>query len=167
MMTDLNQRSDLALSLGAGEAEPIPAVLCIIGDQQYAIAVTQILEVAALVKLTPLPDAPPEVAGVVNRHGEVIPVLDLRLCLKASESKISLNTLFIVVQEVQGDEVLFTAGLIVDEVLGVVQLPPDVLHLTTQSGPFIKGMTVVNQTPILMLDITALLHAFAPTELES
>lgn len=147
--------------------QPIPAILCTVGGQQYAIAVPQILEVAALVQLTPLPDAPPEVAGVVNRRGEVIPVLDLRLCLGVVDHVTDLNTLFIVVQEVQGDVILYTAGLIVDEVLGVVQLPPDVVQLTTQSGPFIKGMTVIDQTPILLLDVTALLRAFAPTPLES
>ncbi|MFC1961322.1 chemotaxis protein CheW [Chloroflexota bacterium] len=165
--------SDPVMASGADVSDPdsmsdsIPAVLCRVGDQQYAIAVTYILEVSALVQITPLPDAPPEVAGVVNRRGEVIPVLDLRLCLGAAEGVIDLTTLFIVVQEVQGTEVLYTAGLIVDEVLGVVQLPANTLQLTTHSGPFIKGMTVVNQTPILMLDTTVLLRSFAPTEFES
>lgn len=141
-------------------AEPVAVVVCAIGDQAYAIPVGDILEVAALVEITPLPEAPPEVLGVVNRRGMIIPLLDLRLCLGQPAPPPSLSTLFVVVQ---AEDLL--AGLIVDDVRAVVTLPTDALKPRAKSGPYVKGMAVVDHDPLLVLNTAALLHNFAPSEL--
>ncbi len=139
--------------------EPVFAVICVVGDQPYAIPVASILEVAALVRLTPLPDAPAPVVGVVNRHGELIPILDLRLCLGEAAGELDLSTLFIVVQEENRK-----AGLIVDDVREVQALPARALQLATRSGPYIRGMAALKDQPVLVLDTMALLRAFAPPD---
>ena len=96
-------------------AEPVAVVVCAIGEQAYAIPVGDILEVAALVEITALPEAPQEVLGVVNRQGAIVPLLDLRLCLGQDAPPPSLSTLFVVVHvEAQDGEQV--AGLIVDDV---------------------------------------------------
>jgi purine-binding chemotaxis protein CheW len=141
-------------------AEPVSAVICAVGEQLYAIPVNNILEVAALVRLTSLPDAPEEILGVVNRQGQVIPVLDLRLCLGKKAGQIDLSTLFIVVQGAG-----YTAGLIVDDVREVTSLPAQAMQLSARSGPYIQGMTVIEQAPVLVLDTAALLRTFAPSDL--
>ncbi len=139
---------------------PVSVLICRVGEQHYAIPVSDILEVAALVQITPLPNAPPEVLGVVNRHSTVIPILDLRLCLGQDAPPPDLATLFVVVQGVS-----YMAGLIVDEVQSVVTIPADRLSLPARSGPYVQGMAAVNQKPLLVLDVVALLQQFAPSEL--
>ena len=141
-------------------AEPVAVVVCAIGEQAYAIPVADILEVAALVEITPLPEAPREVLGIVNRQGAIIPLLDLRLCLGQPAPPPSLSTLFVVVQA--GDQ---AAGLIVDDVRAVVTLPADTLKSRAKSGPYVQGMAVVDQEPVLVLSTAALLNNFAPSEL--
>ncbi len=138
----------------------VPVLVCVVGEQRYAITVADILEVAALVRYTPLPDAPPEVVGIVNRHGEAMPLLDLRRCFGLEAGPLDLTTLFVVVQA-EG----MTAGLIVDDVEGVTDLPPQVFSLPVNSGPYIQGMTVVAEKPLPVLEVSALLRAFAPSEL--
>jgi purine-binding chemotaxis protein CheW len=139
--------------------EPVSVIICRVGEQYYAISVADILEVAALVQLTPLPNAPREVLGVVNRHGMVIPILDLRLCLGQEAPSLSLATMFVVVQGAG-----YTAGLIVDDVQAVVAIPPERLSLPAKSGPFVQGMAAVDRTPLLVLDVAALLRQFAVSE---
>ena len=141
-------------------AEPVAVVVCAIGEQAYAIPVGDILEVAALVEITALPEAPQEVLGVVNRQGAIVPLLDLRLCLGQDAPPPSLSTLFVVVQD--GEQV---AGLIVDDVRAVVTLPAEALKRRAKSGPYVKGMAVVDHEPLLVLNTAALLNTFAPSEL--
>lgn len=135
-------------------------VICRVGSQQYAISVADMLEVSAMVRLTPLPAAPPEVLGVVNRHGAVVPLLDLRACLGQPAAPPGLNNLFIVVRD-QAD----IAGLVVDDILEVTALPGEIRHPPAQSGPYVRGMTILSEQPILILDTGALLRTFAPPDI--
>lgn len=48
-----------------------------IGNERYAIETTQIVEVIPLVLLKTLPHKPPQLAGVFNYRGCVVPVIDL------------------------------------------------------------------------------------------
>jgi purine-binding chemotaxis protein CheW len=140
--------------------EMVSVVVCTAGSQQYAIPVSMILEVAALVRVTALPDAPPEVLGVVNRGGEVIPLLDLRRCVGQPVRPLGLSTVFIVVACAG-----ITAGLVVDDIQDVVPLPANAFRLPAQSGPFIQGLAVVGEAPLLVLHVEALLQHFAPDKL--
>lgn len=135
-------------------------VICRVGGQQYGISVDDMLEVAAMVRLTPLPAAPPAVLGVVNRHGAVIPLLDLRACLGRPAPPPDLNSLFIVVRSPA-----YVAGLVVDDILEVTALPGEIRHPPGQGGPYVRGMTILNEQPILILDTGALLRTFAPPDL--
>lgn len=47
-----------------------------VGDDLYAIEMTRARQVAVLDSLTDLPSAPPEVLGVLNLRGEIVPVFD-------------------------------------------------------------------------------------------
>jgi len=86
-----------------------------VGDEHYALPVADVLEVAELGEVTPVPGAGPAVLGVRNLRGQVLPVIDLATILElaASEPK------HMVVTESGGR----TAGLAVDSVAGVEQLP--------------------------------------------
>lgn len=137
-----------------------PALICRVGDAQYAIPVADIVEVAAMVRLTHLPETPPEILGITNRHGEVMPILDLRRCLNHPAPPPDLNSLFVVVRGPA-----YLAGLVVDDILEVSSLPTAALQPPAQSGPYVSGMAIINQQPLLVLDVAALLRNFAPSEL--
>lgn len=135
-------------------------VICRVGDQQYAISVENILEVAAMVRVTPLPDTPSGVLGVVNRRGTVMPLLDLRLCLGHAAAALDLNSLFVVAHGPN-----YIAGLVVDDILEVAPLSGEIKQPPAGSGPYVRGMTILDTRPILILDTVALLRTFAPSEL--
>src|SRR5918997_3595908 len=52
------------------------ALVLPIGADRYALELIDVREVVPEPLLTPLPDAPPGVLGLVNVRGDVVPVLD-------------------------------------------------------------------------------------------
>lgn len=144
-----------------GQDAPLPVVVCVVGDQRYAIPVRSIIEVAALVQLTPVPDAPAGMLGVVNRHGAVLPVLDLRQRLGGAAGRLDLSTMFIVVEEGPA----YRAGLVVDDILDVTTLPAGAITRPAERSAYLDGMTTFAEAPLLILDVAALLGAVPAPEL--
>ena len=70
----LSQRPDFA---GAA-AKHFPGVVLGIGKERYGIDLPDVAEVLPPVAPTPVPGAPAVFAGVINVHGEIRPVIDLR-----------------------------------------------------------------------------------------
>lgn len=50
----------------------------IVGGVRYAVEIAFVREIVLPGELTPLPHTPPEVAGVFDHRGEVVPLVDLR-----------------------------------------------------------------------------------------
>jgi purine-binding chemotaxis protein CheW len=53
-------------------------VVFLLAEQLYALPLPMVERVLPMVAVSPLPQAPPMTLGVINLHGTVIPVLDLR-----------------------------------------------------------------------------------------
>jgi purine-binding chemotaxis protein CheW len=56
----------------------LPLVVFVIEGQRYALRLPAVERVLPLVEASPLPEAPVIALGVINLHGQVIPVLDIR-----------------------------------------------------------------------------------------
>ena len=52
-----------------------------VGSEAYAVPVEQVSEVAALGPVRPVPGSGPELVGVCNLRGQIVPVVDLALLL--------------------------------------------------------------------------------------
>lgn len=61
---------------GRGDAAPV--IVLAVGNERYGIDLAEVAEVLPLVRATPVPGAAPVFAGVVDVHGEIRPVIDLR-----------------------------------------------------------------------------------------
>ena len=68
------------VSSPAGQDE-LRVIVLKIGDERYGIELASVAEVLPAVCCTPVPGAPPAVAGVINAYGEIRPVIDLRSLL--------------------------------------------------------------------------------------
>jgi purine-binding chemotaxis protein CheW len=60
----------------------VRALLLSLDDDLYAVDVALAREVAEAPDLTPVPTAPPEVLGVFNLRGEIVPVFDTAALLR-------------------------------------------------------------------------------------
>jgi purine-binding chemotaxis protein CheW len=86
-----------------------------LGEERYALAVEDVLEVGTVSDPAPLPGAPPAVVGLQNLGGEVVPLLDLALLVGAGPGQ--RGEAMVVVE--QGGR---RAALSVDAVLDVAPL---------------------------------------------
>lgn len=83
-----------------------------IAEEAYAVSVLNVLEVASLGEVTPVPGAPREILGVRNLRGKILPVIDLAALLGTRRTQPPARLL---VAESQGCQ----AGLAIDEVTEV------------------------------------------------
>jgi purine-binding chemotaxis protein CheW len=87
-----------------------------VAEEAYAVCVLNVLEVASLGEVTPVPGAPREILGVRNLRGKILPVIDLAALLGTRRSQPAGRLL---VAESDGRQ----AGLAIDEVTEVGELP--------------------------------------------
>ncbi len=92
-------------------------VVFTLDEQQYALNLSCVERIVRAVEITPLPDAPEQVLGVINVEGRVIPVLNTRKRLGLPDKEIALHDLFIILSE-NGR----TMALVADEVRPVLEI---------------------------------------------
>jgi len=135
--------------------EMTPILTFTLGEQYYALPIEDVVEVAAMVELVNLPNAVPGILGIANRHGEVLPVLDLRLVLGGGNAPIDEWTLFVVV----GRENRLI-GLVVDAVQQVEYIPAAQIYQSAASGKYIRGIISYRQRLIQLIDLLPLMTTY-------
>ena len=88
----------------------------LVGDVRYAVDIHIVREIVNPLPLVSLPHAPPEVIGVSDHRGDVLPVIDLRVRFGLAAPLVTRRTKWIIVQ-VPGQEQL--VALVVDAVADV------------------------------------------------
>lgn len=98
-----------------------------IGEMQFCIDVNQVVTTVPLVALQPIPEAPDYLEGLMNIHGECVPVLDLVSRLNLSHQRTYSIDASIILCEVSGKRI----GLIVDDIDGTGSVEQEDLQLQT------------------------------------
>jgi purine-binding chemotaxis protein CheW len=111
--------------LGPASAGAPGVQLCTfrVSGEDFAIDIMRVREIIQPAPLTPVPEAPAHIAGVLRLRGEVVPVVDLRRRLGLPPAEPSPRARYVVVK-VAGR----LLGLMVDEVCEVVRLGRDELR---------------------------------------
>lgn len=141
------------------EAARLPILTFSLGDHLYGLLIEDVVEVSAMVEVTPLPDAPPEVTGIVNRHGAMLPLVDLRLVFKQSATPITSSSLFIV--GAGGGQHI---GLVVDEVHQVEYVDALQMSDMPSAGRYLHGVINHQSSLIPILALPPLLAAFVNSQ---
>ncbi len=87
----------------------------IVGEVGYAIDIVRVREILNPLPITPLPHTPPDVVGVADHRGEVVPLIDLRVRFGLSAGSGGRGTKWILLNA--GGE--RSVGIIVDAVTEV------------------------------------------------
>jgi len=125
----------------------------VLADEEYGIEILSVREIIGLLPVTPVPQSPYYVKGVVNLRGQVIPVVDLRLKFDMEAIDATDETCIIVVQT--GGVQL---GIIVDKVSEVLDIHGsdivDAPSLGTEiNTDYIMGIGKSEGRVTLLLDI--------------
>ncbi len=100
-----------------------------LGDEEYGIEILKVQEIKGYAPVTPVPNTPTYVRGVMNLRGTVIPIVDLRAKLAMRETTYNQFTVIVVVTV--GPKGM---GLIVDAVSDVLNIPTTDIQATPEFG---------------------------------
>jgi purine-binding chemotaxis protein CheW len=139
-----------------------------LSDEIFAIDVAKVREVLEFSTITKVPRTPEFMSGVINLRGNVVPVVDLRLCFEMSKTEKTVNTCIIVVEVLlEGESAVI--GALADSVEEVIDLEPEQIQPAPKIGTqirtdFIKGMGKRDAQFVMILDID---RVFSAEELSS
>lgn len=126
-------------------------------EREYGLELFRIQEICGYAPITPIPNLPPHVRGVMNLRGTVLPVIDLRMKFRLPAVEYSKFTV-IVIAMVENK----TVGLLVDAVSDVLQVKPDDLRPAPDFGAdvdtkFINGVFQTKDHLAVALNLEKLL----------
>jgi purine-binding chemotaxis protein CheW len=134
-----------------------------LGVEEFGTEVLKVREIMGLQDITPVPQVPSYVKGVINLRGKVIPVVDLRLKFAMPPLEYNERTCIVVVRTQHEDEELMV-GMIVDGVVEVLNLGAGDIEDTPDFGPgvdtpYLTGMAKVKGKVKILLDIDHVLNS--------
>ncbi|MFH1139253.1 MAG: chemotaxis protein CheW [Pseudomonadota bacterium] len=132
-----------------------------LAKEEYGIGILKVREIFGMMTITPVPQTPAFVKGVINLRGKVIPVLDLRLKFGMPELDYNERTSIIVVEVTSRTEKI-QIGLVVDSVSEVTSIKAEEIEDAPAFGAslntdFILGMAKKAGGVKILLDIDRVL----------
>ncbi len=129
----------------------------LLGGQDFGVEILQVREIRNFTKLTPIPNMPASIKGVLNLRGTVVPIVDLRIRLGMPAVEYDRFTVIIVVNVNQR-----VMGVVVDAVSDVLNVDADALVATPEMGAsadtsFVTGLAKSDDRLVTLLNFERLL----------
>ena len=143
----------LTASLPGLDDSPRQCLTFVLAKEEYGVDILRVQEIKGFTNVTPLPNTPPHIRGVMNLRGTVVPVLDLRMRFGTPDHPYDQFTVIIVVTV--GTRVV---GLIVDAVSDVLEIPPGGVDAAPDLGvgvdtSYLRGVVRSDERLVMLLDI--------------
>ena len=140
--------------------DQIPILTFLMDGKPYALLIDYVVEVAAMVQYSDIADSAPALLGMINRHGQVMPLVDLRLVFGLSTAIIDTNVLFIVAQH---EDTL--VGLVVDAVNQVEYIHPSDLRMAPGGGRWVEQVVSYQDSLLQIVNLPAVITHLLPEPL--
>src|SRR5262249_3035846 len=129
-----------------------------LGDEEYGVAILNVQEIKGYAPVTPIPNTPAWVRGVMNLRGTIVPVIDLRLRLGMPATEYGPFTVIVVLAVAAK-----VVGAIVDSVSDVLTIPEADVQTAPDLGVgidvrFVSGIAQANDKLVVLLDAETLLR---------
>lgn len=134
-------------------------VTFMMGEEEYAVDILSVKEINRMMRLTAVPQSPPDVEGVINLRGRIIPVLDLRTRFGMPKAERNDHNRIVVV-EVHGQVI----GFIVDRVHEVLRISSGIVEpapemVTSTQSDFVAGVGKLEDRLLILLDLARVVTA--------
>ncbi len=134
-----------------------PFILFELAGTTYGVRSRFVQQIEMIEDVASVPNAHPAVEGVVLVRGQVIPALNLRTRFGFEKIKRDLRSRLVVINA--GSRVV---GMIVDTSREFIKIPTDAIEpppqaLSGLSGQYLEGIATMNERPILILNLDAVL----------
>ena len=134
-----------------------------LAGEEYGVEILKVQELRGWESVTPIPNTPTYVCGVINLRGIVIPIIDLRarFGLEVIEPGPTTVVIILKLESKQGKERVM--GIVTDAVSEVYTLseselrpPPDMEGSATID--FVKDLATIDDKMVILLDIGRLVN---------
>jgi purine-binding chemotaxis protein CheW len=134
-------------------------VLFTLAGTAYAVPSRDVQRMEMVEHVTPVPNAPPYLDGVVFSRGQVVPAVNLRRRFAFDRADYDLKTRLLIVAH--ADRLV---GLLVDSASEFVNIPAEAIQpppeaMAGTSGRYLRGVADVGSRIILVLDVAGVLDA--------
>jgi purine-binding chemotaxis protein CheW len=136
-----------------------------LNDCFCALYLNQVLQVIQAVEATALPNAPATVIGVIDLHGQVVPLLNIRRRFEFVDHEIGIEDQFIIAQMKSR-----TVAIAVDEVMQIVERPAEEIVAAEKivgNMDYLDGVTRLDDGLALIHDPDTFFSLDERRELES
>ncbi|MBL1261614.1 MAG: purine-binding chemotaxis protein CheW [Thiotrichaceae bacterium] len=134
----------------------------ILAGEEYGVDILRVQEIKGWDSVTPIPNTPDYIKGVINLRGTIVPIIDLRHRFSLDEIPYGATTVVIVLK-VESENGNRTMGIVVDAVSDVYNVsedemkpPPD---FGTISIDYVKGLATLEEKMVIVLEIDKLLNS--------
>jgi purine-binding chemotaxis protein CheW len=135
----------------AAGGDDVHLLILAVGERVVAFPIARILEIIRMVAISPLPDAPEWIPGVINLRGTLVPVVDLRKRFEIKAEPYGLETP-IAIFESSGRLV----GVIADAAVEIAAAPEESItapdELVGEEHPLVAVMRL-DGAPVPILDV--------------
>lgn len=131
-----------------------------IGRERYGLPLSQVLRVVPVAQLTALPHAPRYIPGLLNLHGEPVPVVDLSRLAGMTPDAVRYDTRILLVEYRTPDGATHKLALKAERVSGIVTIDDALLKPSgVSAAPFLGQVASTGHGVLQLVDVDALLPA--------
>lgn len=146
--------------------ELVQLVIFELDEEEYGVEISELREILRRPEVTPIPNSPDFIEGIINVRGQIVVVMDLekRFNLVRDSKGKSLHVILTEIGE-------STFGAVVDEVTEVIRVPKDSIEAAPAiisekiSADYVKGIAVLEDRLIILLDVEKVFDEQGLTEL--
>lgn len=135
----------------------------LLANEEYGVDILRVQEIKGWDGVTPIPNMPDFILGVINLRGTVVPIIDLRKRFGLERIPFSKTTVVVVVRVSDSQRGERTMGIVVDAVSEVHNIAKTDLKPAPDFGGVIsteaiKGLATRDNRMLIMLDIDRLIN---------
>ncbi len=126
-------------------------VLFNLDQQQFALSLSMVESIARSVRIIPLPNAPDVVQGIINVHGRIIPVINIRERFRFPQKEMDLDDHLII-----GRTSKQPLAIMVDDVEDIVEIESNKIIQQENILPgleYIEGAAKIEDDVIIIHDL--------------
>lgn len=128
-----------------------------LGKEIYGIPIEKTREVARFLQITSIPGTAPYIMGLVNLHGEILCIVDIKILLNIGNAIPTENSQVVVVKTIEGP-----VGIFCDEVIDIYtvlkkDIEAPLSTLSSETSIYIQSQIQIDLGLMGILDIERLL----------
>jgi len=159
---DIAQQITTDLNTGI-ESDGNQYLTFLLAGEEYGVDILRVQEIKGWNSVTPIPNTPAYIRGVINLRGTIVPIVDLRRRFSLEAIEYGPMTVVIVLKVIRGEKSR-VMGVVVDAVSDVYNVNKEALKPAPDFGTvvnvdYVQGLATVNESMVIILDIDKLLNS--------